>query len=132
MNEHQDLPIHHCLDPMHCEKNVCENIVKTLFGEKDTPSTRVDMQMRNIRPHQWLQSIGPNNDKFYIPDASYVLLADDKIVFLLTFKSIKTPINYVSSLHKQISKNKISGLKSHDYHILMQQIIPFCYAQHRE
>ena len=126
MNEHQDLHVRHCLDPMHCEKNVCENIVKTLFGEKDTPSTRVDMQMRNIRPHQWLQSTGPNSDQFFLPDASYVLSADDKAEFLLILKSLKTPTNYVSSLHKRISKNKLSGLKSHDYHILMQQILPLC------
>lgn len=116
----------HCLDLMHCEKNVCENILKILFGEKDTPSTRVDMQLRNIRPHQWLQSASPNNDKFFIPDVSYVLSSEDWALFLLTLKSLKTPTSYVSSLHRRISKGKLSGLKSHDYHILMQQILPLC------
>ena len=122
----QDLPLRHCLDPMHCEKNVCENIVKTLFGEKDNPSTRIDMQVRNIRPHQWLQNTGTNADKFYMPDVSYVLSAEDRAVFLMTLKALKTPTNYVSSLHKRINKGKLSGLKSHDYHILMQQILPLC------
>lgn len=100
--------------------------MKTLFGEKDTPSTRVDMQVRNIRSHLWLQSASPNNDRFFIPDVSYVLSSEDRAMFLLTLKSLKTPTNYVSSLHKRISKGKLSGLKSHDYHILMQQILPLC------
>ena len=69
---------------------MCENIVKTLFGEKDTPSTRVDLQVQNIRPHQWLQSTGPNSDKFYMPDVSYVLSSEDRVVFLMTLKSLKT------------------------------------------
>jgi hypothetical protein len=84
------------------------------------------MQLRNIRPHQWLQSASPNNDKFFIPDVSYVLSSEDWALFLLTLKSLKTPTSYVSSLHRRISKGKLSGLKSHDYHILMQQILPLC------
>jgi hypothetical protein len=30
----QDLPVRHVLDVMHCEKNICENILKTLWGRK--------------------------------------------------------------------------------------------------
>lgn len=100
--------------------------VKTIFGEKNSPSTRVDMQVRNIRPHQWLQNTSPNNDKFFIPDVSYMLSSEDRAMFLLTLKLLKTPINYISPLHKRISKGKLSSLKSHDYHILMQQILPLC------
>lgn len=111
---------------MHCEKNVCKNIVKTLFGEKDNPSTRIDMHVQNIRPHQWLQNTGTNSDKYYMPDVSYVLSSKDRAMFLTTLKALKTPTNYVSALHKRINKGKLSGLKSHDYHILMQQILPLC------
>ena len=34
----QYLPMRHTLDVMHCEKNICENIVKTLWGKKDSRS----------------------------------------------------------------------------------------------
>ena len=40
----QDLPIWHTLDPMHIERNFSANILKHLFGEKDTVATRRDME----------------------------------------------------------------------------------------
>jgi hypothetical protein len=39
----QELPIRNLVDVMHCEKNLAENIIKTLFGEKDGPKVRLDM-----------------------------------------------------------------------------------------
>ena len=33
----QRLRIRHILDVMHCEKNICENILKYLLGERDKP-----------------------------------------------------------------------------------------------
>jgi hypothetical protein len=38
----QKLKVHHVLDVMHCEKNVCENILKYLVGEKDNPHVKTD------------------------------------------------------------------------------------------
>ena len=63
---------------MHCEKNLSENIVKTMFGEKDTAAVRADLQARGIRPHLHLQPVGQNRDRLHMPDASYVLTTDDK------------------------------------------------------
>ena len=125
----QDLPVRHVLDVMHCEKDFSENILKTTFGEKDSPSVRADMQARGIRRHLHLQPTGPNRDRFYMPDASYVLSATDQARFLHVLKNLRTPTNYVASLHTKISKGKLSGLKSHDYHILMQQILPLCFRK---
>ncbi len=34
----------HTLDVMHCEKNICENLLKVIFGEKDTLVVRKDME----------------------------------------------------------------------------------------
>jgi hypothetical protein len=114
---------------MHCEKNIVENILKTTFGEKDTPAVRVDLQARGIRPHLHLQPLGPNGDRYYMPDASYVLSTDDKAKVLRVLKSLRTPTHYVSALHKKISKGKLSGLKSHDFHVLLQQILPLCFRK---
>ena len=35
----------------------------------------------------------------------------------------------MSPLYKKISKGKLSGLKSHDFHVLLQQILPLCYRK---
>jgi hypothetical protein len=125
----QDLPMRHVLDVMHCEKNIAENILKTAFGEKDSPSVRADMQVRGIRAHLHLQPTGPNRDRFYMPDAPYVLSSTDQAKVLRVLKNLRTPTNYVAALHNKISKGKLSGLESHDYHILMQQILPLCFRK---
>ena len=42
-------------------------------------------------------------------------------------RDLKTPSNYVGQLAKRISVDgELKGLKSHDYHVLMQQILPLC------
>src|SRR6202022_3873704 len=105
----------HILDVMHCEKNIAENILKTTFGEKDSPSVRADMQARGIRAHLHLQPIGPNRDRFYMPHTPYVLSTTNQAKVLRVLKNLRTPTNYVASLHTKISKGKLSGLKSHDY-----------------
>ena len=104
---------------MHCEKNLSENILKTTFGEKDTPAVRADMQVRGIRPHLHLRLAGGNRDTLHMPHASYVFSDIDKAKVLRILKNLKTPTHYVSALHNKISKGKLSGLKSHDFHVLL-------------
>jgi hypothetical protein len=125
----KDLPVRHVLDVMHCEKNLAENILRTTFGEKDSPAVRADMQARGIRPHLHRQPLGPNHDKYYMPDASYVLSAEEKAKVLQVLKSLRTPTHYVSAFHNRISKGKLSGLKSHDFHVLLQQILPLYFRK---
>ena len=120
----QKLPIRQLLDVMHCEKNVCDNILRTFMGDKDNAVVRIDLQQRGIRLQLWLQRRERNAGRFWQPDALYVLSAVDKKEFLDTFKSIRTPSRYVSTLYTKTSDGKLRGLKSHDYHILMQQILP--------
>jgi len=109
---------------MHTKKNVCENILKTLLGEKDKPATRADMQSRGIRQHLWLQPVPNNPNRFFMPDAPYVLSRTDRSTFLENLGRIRTPTGYTSNLGNRIEDGKIRGLKSHDYHVLMQQLLP--------
>ena len=125
----QHLLVRHVLDPMHCEKNICKNILKTAFGEKDSHTVRADMQARNIRPHLHMHAVDPNRDRLYMPDATYVLSAEDKARVLCILKSLRTPSHYVGASHTKISKGKLSGLKSHDFHVLLQQILPLCFQK---
>ncbi len=40
----------HTLDVMHYEKNICENLLKVIFGEKNTLDVQKDMEKIGIRP----------------------------------------------------------------------------------
>ena len=111
---------------MHCEKNLGENILKTIFGEKDTPKVRLDMQNRNIRRHLWIRRVRDQEQRAYMPNAEYVLSKESRERFLSNLKAIKLPTNYSSCLHSKVSKGKLSGLKSHDYHVLIQDLMPVC------
>jgi hypothetical protein len=58
------------------------------------------------------------------PHAPYVLTAEEFEVFANTIESLKMPTGYSSNLKKHIRGRKFGSLKSHDYHVLMQQIMP--------
>lgn len=122
----QELPVRNLVDVMHVEKNVSENLFKTLFGEKDSPSVRVDLQQRNIRRHLWLRRVDGQVQRAFLPDAPYVLTKAERQRFLDTLKRIKLPSHYSSTLYSKISKGKLFGLKSHDFHVLLHDIMPLC------
>jgi hypothetical protein len=46
--------------------------------------------------------------------------------FLERMGAIKLPTNYGSSLVKHAVDKKLGSMKSHDYHMLMQQLLPLC------
>jgi len=58
--------------------------------------------------------------------AEYVLSKVDKEKFMETLRTLKTPSGYVSNLSRRVEKGKLRGLKSHDFHVIMQQILPIC------
>jgi hypothetical protein len=65
--------------------------------------------------------------EFALPVAPYVLRLEEKKTFIHTIEELKTPTGYSSTLkkHIHIGTSKLKGLKEHDYHVLMQQILPF-------
>jgi hypothetical protein len=58
------------------------------------------------------------------PTAPYVLNDDEFRIFASTIENLKTPIGHSSNLGKHIRSKKFGTLKSHDYHIFMQQLLP--------
>lgn len=119
----QDMPLRHVLDVMHVEKNIAESVIKFLFGEKDTAESRKDMEELGIRQELWLRPT-PNRATFVKPHAPYVFTDAEKKIFIQEVSAICTPTGYGSALGKHIKKSKFQGLKSHDYHCLIQQIVP--------
>ena len=61
----------------------------------------------------------------YLPPACYTLSTMEKKVFYQTLSQLKVPYGYCSNLRNLVSMEdlKLYGLKSHDYHALMQQFL---------
>ncbi|XP_035845327.1 uncharacterized protein LOC118491566 [Helianthus annuus] len=120
------LQLKHNLDVMHIEKNVCDSLLGTLLmndKSKDTPNARSDLEKLNIRPSQWLKQLG---GKFLSPHPKYSFKSDDRKLFCQFIKNVKLPDGFGSNISKRVTDNNanITGLKSHDCHILMQRLIP--------
>ena len=62
--------------------------------------------------------------KMMKPRASYVLTDEEFEKFATCIESLKTPSGYSSDLGKCIRKKNFGGLKSHDYQVFMQQVLP--------
>lgn len=122
----QSLLIRHLLDPMHCEKNITENVLRTIWGQKDTLKSRLDLQEAKIRPHLHpLPGMRPGS--MILPKAPYVLSKTEKKEFVDTLQKLRPPSSYVGSLRSMVTTDgDLRGLKSHDYHVLMQQLLPLC------
>ena len=120
--------IRHNLDVMHIEKNVCDNVIGTLLNldgkTKDNENARKDLMEMGIR-HD-LHLINRPNKKSYVPLACYTMSNVEKSNFLQVLKDLKVPDGYASNISRCVSlkDRKLSNLKSHDSHILMQDILP--------
>lgn len=121
------LLLHHNLDVMHIEKNVCENVLSTLLNiegkTKDGLKARLDLKEMCIR--EQLHPI-EEGDRILLPSACYTLSSNEKFKLCEFLKEVKVPDGYSSNISQcvNLKERKISALKSHDYHILMQRLLP--------
>jgi hypothetical protein len=118
----QKLLRQYLLDAMHCKKNICENLLKTVLGTKDSYGSRQDMQELGIRRDLWLGPSENERDLFSLPKAPYVLTASKRTNVFDIIKNLKTPSNFVGAIAKCVEEGKLRYMKSHDFHILMQQV----------
>ena len=109
------------------EKNICDNIIGTLLNikrkTKDIIKVRKDLEKMNIRTELHLIPDGPRVLK---PHACYTLALAKRKDFCRFLKSVKYLDEYASNISRNVNVNegKISGLKSHDCHVLLQQLLP--------
>ncbi|KAH7836026.1 hypothetical protein Vadar_032056 [Vaccinium darrowii] len=91
---------------------------------KDNLKARLDLVERGIRHELHPQMLGSN--KTYLPPACFSMVPKEKDDFLKALKGVKVPDGYASNLSRciQLKQQKIIGMKSHDAHILMQQLLP--------
>lgn len=124
----KDNMLRHNLDVMHIEKNVCDNVLGTIpniDGKiKDHENSRLDLQDMGIRPG--LHPIYLEYGKRYLPAASFAMSKKERDNFLEVLRNVRVPDGYASNISRrvQIKGHKLSDLKSHDNHILMQQLLP--------
>ncbi|XP_048624651.1 uncharacterized protein LOC106417121 [Brassica napus] len=122
----EELPVRHNLDVMHVERNVAASLVSTLLHcgkSKDGLAARKDLEELGIRPdlHPRVQG-----KRTYLPPAPWSLSKQEKKIFCRRLFDFKGPDGYCSNISRGVSLDdcKVSGLKSHDYHVLMQQLLP--------
>ncbi|KAK9106640.1 hypothetical protein Syun_022651 [Stephania yunnanensis] len=112
---------------MHIEKNICDSILGTLMNidgkTKESAKARLDLEAMRIKKELHLVKKG---EKFIIPPALFTFSNEEKKKFCHWLKSVKFPDGYASNISRcmNISESNISGLKSHDCHVLLQQLIP--------
>ena len=124
----EDHKLRHNLDVMHIEKNVMDNILGTGLNlkdwTKDNYKARLNLADMGIRSELHLQQKG--DDKYMIPPACFHMTTLEKDGFLQVLCVVKVPDGYASNISHRVNLKecKISSLKSHDNHILMQQLLP--------
>ncbi|GJT52265.1 hypothetical protein Tco_0978422 [Tanacetum coccineum] len=120
-------------DVMHIEKNVLESILNTLLmndKSKYTAKARQDLKRLGIRSGLWL---GQNkNGKCSKPQAAYSFKPEDRKKFCQFIKGVKLPDGFRSNFKHKVTDNdtNITGLKSHDCHIMMQRLLPYGLQQY--
>lgn len=64
--------------------------------------------------------------KFFFPPAPYTMESDQQRTFCKVFKNTMFPNGYASDLRRNVhvKEKKINGLKSHDSHVLLQDLLP--------
>ncbi|VVA31182.1 PREDICTED: transposon, partial [Prunus dulcis] len=110
------LHVRHVLDVMHIEKNVCDSIIGTLLEipgkNKDGIAARLDLLNMGVKTD--LQpKYGERRTR--LPPGPWNLSRAEKRAVCNSFYGMKVPEGYYS---------RLLGLKSHDCHTLMQQLLP--------
>ncbi|XP_039117900.1 uncharacterized protein LOC120253690 [Dioscorea cayenensis subsp. rotundata] len=120
--------LRHNLNVMLIEKNICENIVGTVLNvdgkSKDNLKSRLDLVELGIRRELHPEYLSNGNTR--LPPASFSMSNVEKDFFCHVLRNIKVPDAYSSNVSKAVNEKerKLQGLKSHDYHILLHDLLP--------
>ncbi|WMV09018.1 hypothetical protein MTR67_002403 [Solanum verrucosum] len=75
-----------------------------------------------IRPCLWPQYRASR--RTYLPPTYFTMSLKEKELFYEVLKNVKFPHGYSSNIARWIRKRKLSGLKTHDCHVIMQELLP--------
>ena len=126
----ENLLLRHNVDFMHVEKNFFDNLINTVLNvpgkTKDNAKSRMDLPDLCRRSQLHMKDDGT------MPVPIFRLSKEEKKEFLRWLKNdIKFPDGYDSKFSRCIDETniKISGLKSHDCHVIMQRLLPFAFKE---
>jgi hypothetical protein len=112
---------------MHIEKNVCESLIGTLLNmngkTRDHGHARADMKKMRIRQELWLDDFVEGTE---LPTSCITLSKNEKNEFCRFLKNENVPSSYSMNVSMLISLPELKiapGMKSHDYHVLLTQMI---------
>jgi hypothetical protein len=125
----KDMMVHHAIDVMHVEKNMCEALVSTLLDipgkTKDTLNAQMEdleeMKLRKDLHHKTLENV-----KKKLVTACYTLSEQEKRSLCNCLHGIKFPTSYSDNVYGMVNMKtmKVSFKKSHDCQILIGQFLP--------
>ena len=120
--------LRHCIDVMHLEKNFAENLIFTILDipnkTKDNTKAREDVQILCKRRKLHLTEDGKK------PKAPYELTKQQRRkVFQWLKEKVKFPEGYAANWSRcvNVATGKLTGLKSHDYHVFMERLLPVAF-----
>ncbi|KAL3687700.1 hypothetical protein R1sor_014009 [Riccia sorocarpa] len=119
-----NLMIQHLLDPMHIEANVTKSLIKRIFGEKDGKPARRACEEFGVHPEAWIQVSDGGIES--LPPAPWILTTEERKICKKRISEIRFPTGIQTSGFEKDGPKWPSALKSHDYHILLQYVIPIC------
>jgi hypothetical protein len=67
-----------------------------------------------------------NSSRWMFPHGNFALMDKKLSTFQQQFTSLKMPFDYSSSMANHVSSGRFSGMKAHDWHVLMQQLLLLC------
>jgi hypothetical protein len=90
---------------------------------KDSEKACLDMEELGMRKDQHPLV---KNDKYTLPPALYSLGPDEKTNLCKFLQGVKLPDGYASNIKRCVdtTRCKISGLKTHDCHVIFQKLLP--------
>nr|XP_009800440.1 PREDICTED: uncharacterized protein LOC104246330 [Nicotiana sylvestris] len=91
-------------------------------ASKDNLKARLDLKEMKIRPSLWPQYRA--SGRAYLPPTFFTISPIEKELFYDVLQNAMFPDGYASNISRCFHKRKISGLKTHDCHVLMQELLP--------
>ncbi|GJS30997.1 hypothetical protein Tco_0491617 [Tanacetum coccineum] len=127
------LKLKHNLDVMHIEKNALEALLNTLLQNdktKDTVKARQDLETLKVRKELWL--VKKPNGKLEKPHPKYSFTTEGRKRFCKFIKGVRLPDGFGSNFKQKVTAddNNITGMKSHDCHIMMHRLLPYGVQQY--
>src|SRR4051812_25527943 len=125
---------------MHITKNVFENLFATLLNmrekTKDGPKARNDLIHLGIREelHGGIESSDEEMNRhkgkkvikndYHCPPSCFTLIENELQQLIKCLLGVKTPFGYCGLINRYLDqqKQRFSGTKSHDCHVMMMQI----------